>query len=109
MVDASATALFAAIEALRPPDPDPPPAPANGGPVDPARFQAVLEKLQRTLAVFDMSGATDALEEFARLGLPAAERADAERLRQLVDGYEYDEAAAVVARLLDGLATGGRS
>ena len=69
----------------------------------------MLEKLQRTLADFDLSGSTNALEEFTRLGLPAAERADAERLRHLVDGYEYDEAAAVVARLLDGLATGGRS
>jgi PAS domain S-box-containing protein len=110
-VDASATALFAAIEALRQPASDAPTdrPPAESGPVDPARLQAVLEKLQRTLADFDLSGSSDALEEFARLGLPAAERADAERLRQLVDGYEYDEAAAIVARLLGGLATGGRS
>ncbi len=102
-VEKRASAVFAAIESLRP---RPTAAPPAAGPADPAPLRAALQKLRRSLADFDLSGSAAALEDLDRLGLPAANGEGAGELRRLVEGYEYDRAAAAVARLLADLAPG---
>jgi signal transduction histidine kinase/CheY-like chemotaxis protein len=73
---------------------------------DSARARGALERLDAALGRADLSGATGALAELVAAGLPVAAEADLARLRNHVDGYEYDEARAVAARLLARVALG---
>ena len=52
------------------------------------------------LGDFELSAATDALADLTALGVPAGAEADLTRLRDLVDGYDYDEAQTIVARMV---------
>ena len=65
----------------------------------------VLEQLAAALGNFDLSASSDALTELASLGAPADVVTVLARVRDLVDGYEYDEAAVIVARLRQQLET----
>ena len=58
------------------------------------------------LARFDVEESSTALEEVAAMAAPPELREPIARLRQLVDGYEYEAAAAVVAELLGRLGGG---
>jgi PAS domain S-box-containing protein len=62
--------------------------------------RAVLERLQAALGDFDVTTATSALVDLDRVALPD-NAGDLARLREHVDGYEYDEARALVTRLLE--------
>jgi two-component system, sensor histidine kinase and response regulator len=103
-VDERAATVFRAIDSLRD---APVGAPAVSiPPSDPAELRAVLERLGAALSSFDLSASGDALTDLAGIGAPAAMAADLARVRDLVDGYEYDEAAAIVSRLVQQLETG---
>jgi PAS domain S-box-containing protein len=65
----------------------------------PAAARGALTRLQAALGDFDLSGATSALAELESVDLSGAANA-LSRLRQHVDGYEYDEARAIASQLL---------
>jgi hypothetical protein len=98
-VEERATVVFRSIDSLRR-------APAEAGagtrstPGDPAQLRKRLERLQAALAESDPGETEQAL---AALGeAPTPEMAtDLRRIRSLADGYEFDEAAAVLASLLE--------
>ena len=97
-VNGHAAQVFRSIETLRE---TPSGAPAAAGtPYDPARLRSSLEKLAAALGNFDLTASGEALAELAAIGTPPEIAGELERVRRLVDGYEYDEAAGVVARLL---------
>jgi two-component system sensor histidine kinase/response regulator len=103
-VEIQADIVFRSIEAVRP---DARRDGRSGVPaaasVEPAQLRRPLELLRTALADFDLSSSTEALEEIARLNLPEELRQKADRLREFIDGYEYDEAAALVVQLLASL------
>lgn len=103
-VDRRATSVFESIAALRPPErPAGGPIQPPGPPADPAKLQPPLERLRAALAECDLSGADDALGELGTLALDGEWRRRADRLRELIDGYEYDKAGAAVAEFLSTL------
>ena len=69
-------------------------------PFDSAGAGAALERLAAALDDFDLSSASGAIADLGASGLPAWAAADLGRLRQSVDGYEYDEARRIASRLL---------
>jgi PAS domain S-box-containing protein len=100
-VELRADVVFRSIDSLRPQ------ATADGirsvsatAPVVPARLRAPLDRLRAALADFDLSGCTEAIQEITRLDLPADLRHKTARLQELIDGYEYDQAAEIVNELL---------
>jgi two-component system sensor histidine kinase/response regulator len=104
-----AAVVFRGIDALRPaPAPDGPAGDAPAAPADAGLLRAALERLRAALADADLSGSAEAIQQFTQLGLPAALRRGAAKVQELIDGYEYDEAAAAAARLLDDLNTGAQ-
>jgi HPt (histidine-containing phosphotransfer) domain-containing protein len=70
----------------------------------PAEARAVLQRLDAALGDFDASAATTALAELDRASLPALP--ELARLRNHVEGYEYDEARVLVSRLLEQIGSG---
>ena len=72
-------------------------------PCDPAKLREALERLSASLGNFDLSACEAALNEIAALGAPPDMAAELARVRELAEGYEYDEAAAVVTGLLERL------
>jgi len=66
---------------------------------DPVRWRAALDRLAAALADFDPTASAAVLDELATIGAPDTMAADIARLRQMVDGYEYESAADVVARM----------
>src|SRR5262249_31063402 len=71
--------------------------------LEPARLRVPLDRLRAALADFDHSGCTEALAEVARLNLPRDLLSQSAHLWDLIDAYEYDEAAAVVSQMLAAL------
>ena len=69
-------------------------------PFDPATAAAALDRLSAALGDSDFSGAACALAELDSVDFPAWAAFDLARLRDCVDGYEYDEARALAGRLL---------
>jgi PAS domain S-box-containing protein len=101
-VDRQAAVVFRSIDALRPaPAPDEPPGDAPAAPPDAARIREALGRLQSALADADPSGSSEAMRQLTQLGLPSALRRGAAKVQELIDAYEYDEAAAAAVRLLD--------
>ncbi len=72
----------------------------------PTEARAALERLRVAVADFDLSAASSALTDLGSVGMPASAAADLARLRGHVDGYEYEEAGALVNSLLDQIAGG---
>jgi HPt (histidine-containing phosphotransfer) domain-containing protein len=97
-VNAQAAVVFRSIGTLREPAASAPPP--TGRAADPAALRKALERLTAALGAFDLTAAGEALTGLASLGALPAVAGELERLRQLVDGYEYDGAAALAARLL---------
>jgi two-component system sensor histidine kinase/response regulator len=100
-VEGHAATALRSIETLRerPPGGPGPAAPA----ADPAAFRGPLERLAKALADFDLSASGEALAALASRAAPPALADEVERLRRLADGYEFDAAAALAARLLRDL------
>ena len=65
----------------------------------PAAARDALQRLHAALGNFDASAAASALADLERVATPAMSGLAA--LRDHIDGYEYDEARAVVSRLLE--------
>ena len=96
-VEKQASIVFASIATLAPTDEA---VSAPGHPFDPAVVASTLERLTAALNDYDLSSAGDALAQLAASGLPDWASDDVRRLRERVDGYDYDEAHAIAARLL---------
>jgi len=67
--------------------------------------RAALERLQAALGDFDVTAASTGLAELDRIGIPGDGR-DLVRLRDHVNGYEYEEARMLVSRLLEQAGSG---
>ncbi len=98
-VDERAASVLRTIDSLREAPASMPPVTAP--PSDPAKLRMTLEKLEAALSNFDLSASGEALTELDRLQAPVGMAADLARVRELIDGYEYDEAGQIVARLLE--------
>ncbi len=72
----------------------------SGQVVVPIEARPALQRLETALGDFDLSAASQALAELNRVAMPN-NIDDLVRLRNHVDSYEYDEARALVTRLLD--------
>jgi two-component system sensor histidine kinase/response regulator len=130
-VEACAHIVFNSIERLRTASPTAPltpdPSPALGGegrgaavrtvtpsgregqacdPADQAIVRDLLERLSTALANGDLSGSLEALGHLWKANLPDNCRGPVARLEKLIDGYEYDDAAEIVNRLLAGFRRG---
>jgi len=62
-----------------------------------------LEKLEAALASGDLTGSLDLLKELKATTLNQSDHDDVARLEAMVHGYEYEQAAALVNRLLHAL------
>jgi two-component system sensor histidine kinase/response regulator len=100
-VEARAGVVFQSIETLRQESYQAPLPLPSLPPADPARVRAQLERLRSALGEGDLSGSANALQELRSLNLPDDSRAPFARLEEFIDGYEYDQAAETVNRLLD--------
>ncbi len=100
-VNELATTVFASIDTLR--DSAVATAPAFSGPFDPADFRDALDRLSAALSSFDFSVANEILAGPPFSAVPANLSPDVKNLRERVDGYEFEEAAAIVARLLNSM------
>jgi two-component system, sensor histidine kinase and response regulator len=96
-VEDRAAVVSRSIEALRPPErvTATEPRPFNRDSAD-----AALERLTLALDGYDLSSANGALADLGTSGLPAWAVDDLIHLRHSVDGYEYEEARGIAARLL---------
>jgi len=77
-------------------------APSQVFPVDPAQLREALVRLQAALAASDPTATEQALAGLGG-GVPGALAADVGRMRRLADDYQFDEAGAIVSRLLDSI------
>ncbi len=103
-VEERATVVLRSIASLRPAQAQEP-AP-SGRPFDPGKLREALERLSVSLDSLDPSACEAVLGDIAALGAPPDLAAELVRIRELTEGYEYDEAAALVAAILDGLKGG---
>jgi two-component system sensor histidine kinase/response regulator len=106
-VDESAYTVFQSIESLRTEStPSAPSALASSPPADPQLLRNHLERLQSVLASGDLSGSSATLDALRGLSVPPELEPRLVRMKEFVDGYEYDRAAEVVAELLASFPTG---
>jgi CheY-like chemotaxis protein len=70
--------------------------------VEPARLRDLLEQLRNALTNLDLSGCAQTLRELTPLTMSDDFRQSIDRLRKLIDDYEYDKAAEIVNELLSG-------
>jgi hypothetical protein len=94
---------FRSIATLRPDAGAPVAAPLVA--VGPADLNLALRRLQDALAASDPDATATALAALAGLQLPEAVGPDIQRVRELADGYAFDDAGEIVARLLDRIKT----
>jgi hypothetical protein len=100
-VEERAAVVLRSIASLRAAVTHAPTSPAR--PCDPGKLREALEKLSASLDSLDLSACEAVLTDIAALGAPPDMAADFGRIRKLAEGYEYEEAAAVVKSLLDRL------
>jgi two-component system sensor histidine kinase/response regulator len=106
-VDECARIVFQSIESLRADSIETQAARGEALPqADPALVRAILESLGKGLAEADFSGSSEKFRELVSLRLPDEFQGPVERMQELIDGYEYDEAATLVERLLANLSGG---
>ncbi len=98
-VNEHAATVFRSIDLLRDETAVIPAVPT--APFDPLKMRAVLEQLAAALGNFDLTASSEALAELDGLGVPADIAGDLARVRELIEGYEYEEANGIVARLLE--------
>jgi HPt (histidine-containing phosphotransfer) domain-containing protein len=98
-VNERAAVVARSIASLRA-NPGPGATAAVGQALDRQEARAALERLTAALNDFDLSSASDALAELTTSGVSALASADVERLRQHVDGYDYEAAREVASGLL---------
>jgi two-component system sensor histidine kinase/response regulator len=106
-IEESAAVVFSSLHSLRTESPASPQGPGKPGPpADVAVVQAHLARLQAALTNGDLTGSSEILQRVLTLNLPEESRGQIARLKELIDGYEYDEAAETVSRLLAGFPRG---
>jgi HPt (histidine-containing phosphotransfer) domain-containing protein len=106
-VDESAHTVFQSIESLRAEStPSAPSALASSPSADPQLLRNHLERLQSVLASGDLSGSSATLDALRGLSVPPELEPRLVRMKEFVDGYEYDRAAEVVAELLASFPSG---
>ena len=103
VVEDRAATAFSSIESLRSLLPEETAPAPEARPVDPATLREALERLRSALEDSDPSGSTAALSALREAGASADTRHALVRVGELADGYEYDEAAGIVSRLLKDL------
>jgi len=81
------------------------PVPAAAAVVDPAALLRAVFSLQDAVAASDPEATATSLAALAGLQLPDDIGASIRRVRELADGYEFDEAGGVVSLLVDRLKT----
>ena len=89
---------FRSIETLR--DRRAPTVVEQGQSLVPPTARVPLERLQAALGDYDLSAASTALADLDLVAMSGAAAGELARLRQHVDGYEYEEARALATRLL---------
>jgi two-component system sensor histidine kinase/response regulator len=97
-VEAQAAIVFSSIGTLRRTDDTA--ASSYGGPFDPEVARAALQRLDVALGASDLSAVSGALTELGSAGLPRFAQVDFSELRESVEGYDYDQARGIAARLL---------
>ncbi|HKQ47930.1 MAG TPA: response regulator [Phycisphaerae bacterium] len=102
-VNEHAAIVFRSIDRLR--DGSASPTAEATRPLDGLKARAALERLSAALDQVDVSASGEALTDLTSLGAQTAWAGDVARLRELTDGYEFEEAAAAVATLLKRLET----
>ncbi|HEV3298339.1 MAG TPA: response regulator [Planctomycetaceae bacterium] len=106
-VEQAAETVFRSIESLRTEQPRPvAPTVRPSPPGDPELLRAHLEHLQSVLASGDLSGSSAILEAISQIDVPGELRLSITRLKEFIEGYEYDRASEVVVQLLAGFPTG---
>jgi len=70
-------------------------------PADPSRLRDNLERLRLALADFDLSSSSEVLRELKKMNVPDEMGREIAHIEEFVENYEYDDAAAIVARLLE--------
>jgi two-component system sensor histidine kinase/response regulator len=96
VVEEKAAVVFSSIDSLHAEPKRPAPVPTASA-VDPERLRGALTRLRTALEDSDPGSSSAVLDELTNIG--AGE--DLERVRTLAEGYQYDEAAEIVARLLE--------
>ncbi|MFL5343094.1 MAG: response regulator, partial [Gemmataceae bacterium] len=100
-VERRADVVFRSIDSLRTElHPDAGPTVSAAAPPRPAQLRHAFTNIQTALSDSDLSRCAEIMREIAGLDLPDNIRASVARLKELIDGYEYDEAADVVTLLL---------
>jgi len=102
-VDRCATVAFQSIESLKE---NAPAVPEAGEcipslPADAPRLRDRLEQLRKFLANFDLSSSSEVLRELREMNVPGEMGRDIAQIEEKVDNYEYDDAAALAARLIE--------
>jgi hypothetical protein len=72
---------------------------------DPDLLRGHLEHLKSVLASGDLSGSSAILEAISQIDVPGELRRSITRLKEFIEGYEYDRASEVVVQLLAGFPT----
>jgi HPt (histidine-containing phosphotransfer) domain-containing protein len=103
-VERQAATVFRSIDSLRFQ------AGGNSGPpettapsFDSRKWRASLKALQAALANFDLSASSELLQRIMQQGLPEDLDRHANRLKELIDAYEYDQAGDIVKQMLERL------
>jgi HPt (histidine-containing phosphotransfer) domain-containing protein len=97
-LETRATVVFRSIDTLR--DSRASASIEPGQILVPPAARRPLERLQSALGDYDSSAASTALAELGLVAMPGAAAGELARLRQHIDGYEYEEARALATRLL---------
>jgi signal transduction histidine kinase/CheY-like chemotaxis protein/HPt (histidine-containing phosphotransfer) domain-containing protein len=102
-VDERAAVVFRSIESLEPKAPAAQAAAPNTPMpvVDATRLRDGLERLRKALTDFDLNNASEALRELRETGAPGELAPDLARIDEMVEGYEYEDAAVLAARLIE--------
>src|SRR5262249_40773629 len=69
--------------------------------IAPERIRDLLRVMAAALGKDDLSASAETLAELETAGVPADMASDLSRLRELVDGYEFDGARRVVSCLIE--------
>jgi hypothetical protein len=75
-------------------------------PTDAPRLRDRLEQLGRFLENLDLSSSSGVLKELREMNVPGEMGRDILQMEEKVDNYEYDDAAAIAARLIEKVGRG---
>ncbi|HUN80020.1 MAG TPA: Hpt domain-containing protein, partial [Phycisphaerae bacterium] len=103
-IDEHSATVLRSIDTLR--DEPAAAAPIATQPFDAKKARAALGRLATALESFDVSASGEAIADLSSCGATVDMAAKLARVRDLVDGYEFEEAAGIAAALLKELEAG---